>query len=233
MSSKIGQSNRAAIEDRTVFEKKRTEAEAAAQSAKVAAQKEGEKYKQQIRELESTISRLKEIPGAAEREDAFATAQKQLRTTEDKLKSALADVDFMRSRYQDVDSKASQLSNEVNALRIQNGQLQQKASTNLVAAQAQQASNERQAMSQQIASLRAQLQQKDTELAAAHQKINSFGRNTRGGSMPRSPRVAATGVSPRPSRAYAGSASRGTSPSGPGTQFMSYQNQNPRWNSLQ
>ncbi|CAG7558534.1 unnamed protein product [Fusarium equiseti] len=235
MSSKIGQSNRAAIEDRTVFEKKRTEAEAAAQIAKVAAQKEGEKYKQQIKELESTISRLKEIPGAAEREDAFATAQKQLRTTEDKLKSALADVDFMRSRYQDVDSKASQLSNEVNALRIQNGQLQQKASTNLVAAQAQQASNERQAMSQQIASLRAQLQQKDTELAAAHQKINSFGRNTRGGSMPRSPRVAATGVSPRPSRAYAGSASRGTSPSGPGTQFMSYQNQNqnPRWNSLQ
>ncbi|RFN45911.1 hypothetical protein FIE12Z_9833 [Fusarium flagelliforme] len=193
MSSKIGQSNRAAIEDRTVFEKKRTEAEAAAQSAKVAAQKEGEKYKQQIKELESTISRLKEIPGAAEREDAFATVQKQLRTTEDKLKSALADVDFMRSRYQDVDSKASQLSNEVNALRIQNGQLQQKASTNLVAAQAQQASNERQAMSQQIASLRAQLQQKDTELAAAHQKINSFGRNTRGGSMPRSPRVAATG----------------------------------------
>ncbi|KAJ4140853.1 hypothetical protein NW768_000057 [Fusarium equiseti] len=233
MSSKIGQSNRAAIEDRTVFEKKKTEAEAAAQSAKVAAQKEGDKYKQQIKELESTISRLKETPGVAEKEDAFATAQKQLRITEDKLKSALADVDFMRSRYQDVDSKASQLSNEVNALKIQNGQLQQRASTNLVAAQAQQASNERQAMSQQIASLRAQLQQKDTELAAAHQKINSFGRNTRGGSMPRSPRVAATGVSPRPSRAYAGSASRGTSPSGPGTQFMSYQNQNPRWNSLQ
>lgn len=233
-SAKIGLSNRAAIQDRTVFEKQKSKAEAAAQAATVAAQKEGEKYKQRIGELESTINRLKETPGTAQREDALAAAQKQLQMTEDKLKSALADVDFMRSRYQDVDSTASRLSNEVNALKAQNGDLKQKASENLLAIHAQQASGERQIMQQQIANLQAQLQQKDAELVAAHQKLNSFanGRNTRGGSMPRSPRVP-SGVSPRPSRVYTGSASRGTSPSGPGTQFMSQQVQNSRWNSLQ
>ncbi|GKU02993.1 hypothetical protein FLAG1_05384 [Fusarium langsethiae] len=233
-TTKIGLSNRAAIQDRTVFEKEKLKAEAALQAATAAAQKEAEKYKQRIAELESTIGRLRETPGAAEKEDALAAAQKQLRTTEEKLKIALADVDFMRSRYQDVDSTASRLSNEVNALKVQNGDLEQKASANLLAIHAQQASGERQAMQQQIANLQAQLQQRDAELIAAHQKLNSFanGRNTRGGSMPRSPRVP-SGVSPRSSRVYTGSASRGTSPSGPGTQFMSQQAQNNRWNSLQ
>ncbi|CEI39468.1 hypothetical protein FVEN_g8685 [Fusarium venenatum] len=233
-TTKIEWSNRAAIQDRTVFEKEKSKAEAALQAAKAAKQKEDEKYKQKIVELESTISRLRETPGAAEREDALAAAQKKIRTTEEKLKVALADVDFMRSRYQDVDSTATRLSNEVNALKVLNKDLEQKASENLLAIHVQQASGERQAMQQQIANLQAQLQQRDAELIAAHQKLNSFvnGRNTRGGSMPRSPRVP-SGVSPRPSRVYPGSASRGTSPSGPGTQFMSQQAQNTRWNSLQ
>ncbi|RGP77393.1 hypothetical protein FLONG3_4485 [Fusarium longipes] len=232
-STKIGLSNRAAIQDRTVFEKEKSKAEAAVQTAAVVAQKEGEKYKQRIEELESTIERLKTAPETAEREDALTAAQKQLRTTEEKLKIALADVDFMRSRYQDVDSTAAQLSNEVRALKVQNEDLKQKASANLLAIHAQQASGERQIMLQQISNLQAQLQQKDAELIAAHQKLSSFanGRNTRGGSMPRSPRVP-SGVSPRPSRVYTGSASRGTSPSGPGTQFMSQQAQNNRWNLL-
>jgi hypothetical protein len=233
-ATKIGLSNRAAIQDRTVFEKEKFKAEADLQAAKAAMQKEDEKYKQRIAELESTISRLRETPGAAEREDALAAAQKKIRTAEDKLKIALTDVDFMRSRYQDVDSTAARLSNEVNALKVQNEDLERKASANLLAIHAQQASGERQVMQQQIANLQAQLQQKDAELIAAHQKLSSFvnGRNTRGGSMPRSPRVP-SGVSPRPSRAYPGSASRGTSPSGPGTQFMSQQAQNTRWNPLQ
>ncbi|KAL6924432.1 hypothetical protein FSST1_001706 [Fusarium sambucinum] len=233
-TTKIGLSNRAAIQDRTVFEKEKSKAEAALQAAKAANQKEDEKYKQKIAELESTIGRLRETPGAAETEDALAAAQKKTRTTGEKLKVALADVDFMRSRYQDVDSTATRLSNEVNALKELNKDLEQKASANLLAIHVQQASGERQVMQQQIANLQAQLQQKDAELIAAHQKLNSFvnGRNTRGGSMPRSPRVP-SGVSPRPSRVYPGSASRGTSPSGPGTQFMSQQAQNTRWNSLQ
>ncbi|CEF85646.1 unnamed protein product [Fusarium graminearum] len=233
-ATKIGLSNRAAIQDRTVFEKEKSKAEAALQAATAAAHKESEKYKQKIAELESTIGHLREAPGAAERQDALSAAQKQLQITEDKLKAALTDVEFMRSRYQDVGSAAAQLSNEVNALKTQNVALEQKASANLLAIHAQQASGERQAMQQAIENLQAQLQQRDAELTAAHQKLNSFanGRNTRGGSMPRSPRVP-SGVSPRPNRAYTGSASRGTSPSGPGTQFMSQQAQNTRWNPIQ
>ncbi|PTD09807.1 hypothetical protein FCULG_00007975, partial [Fusarium culmorum] len=129
-TTKIGLSNRAAIQDRTVFEKEKSKAEAALQAATAAAHKESEKYKQKIAELESTIGHLREAPGAAERQDALTAAQKQLRITEDKLKAALTDVEFMRSRYQDVGSAAAQLSNEVDALKTQNVALEQKASAN-------------------------------------------------------------------------------------------------------
>ncbi|KAM0346080.1 hypothetical protein ACHAPU_005845 [Fusarium lateritium] len=232
-SNKIGLSNRTALQERTMFEKEKKKIEAAAQTAAEIARREKAEKQEEIRKLESTISRLTENPESIHTE--LSDSRQQLKVTEDKLKSALSDVEFMRGRYQDASAQVSRLTNDNKALTSHNEDLSQKASANLLAIHAQNSSGERQILLQQIASLQAQNQQKDLELATAHQKLNSFanGRNTRGGSMPRSPRVP-SGMSPRPGRsAFTGSASRGTSPSGPGAQFMSNQARSERWSQLQ
>ncbi|KAF9766456.1 hypothetical protein IL306_001147 [Fusarium sp. DS 682] len=227
--TKIELSNRAALQDRTVAEKERLRTEGIAAAAAKVAQKEKEKQQQRIDELEATIARLNESPESAKKEEALNEVKRQLQLSESKLKSALSDVDFMKSRYQDVDSQALRLTNENKLLKAQNEELKQKASETLRAIHAQNAAIERQGLLQQIANLQAQVQQKDAELHNTYQKLTSLasGRNTRGGSMPRSPRVP-SGMSPRPGRAGF-SASRGTSPTGPGQQFMGQQTGNGRW----
>ncbi|KAF4994875.1 hypothetical protein FGRMN_5507 [Fusarium graminum] len=232
-SNKIGLSNRTALQERTLFEKEKKKIEAAAQIAAEMAQREKAQKQEEIRELESRISRLMKNPESVHTE--LSDSRQQLKVSEDRLKSALSDVEFMRGRYQDASAQVSRLTNENKALISQNEDLSQKASANLLAIHVQNSSGQLQTLLQQIASLQAQNQQKDMELATAHQKLNSFanGRNTRGGSMPRSPRVP-SGMSPRPGRsAFTGSASRGTSPSGPGAQFMSNQARSERWSQLQ
>ncbi|KAF4499075.1 hypothetical protein FAGAP_4748 [Fusarium agapanthi] len=230
--SKIESSNRAALQDRTVAEMERLRTEGVAAAAAKVAQKEREKQQQRIDELESVIARLNQNPESAKREEALSEVKGQLQLSESRRTSALSDVDFMKSRYQDVDAQALRLANENKALKIQNEYLEQKASENLRAIHAQNVAMERQELLEQIASLQAQLQQRDAELYNANQRLASIsnGRNTRGGSMPRSPRVP-SGMSPRPRAAF--SASRGTSPIGPGQPFVGQQAGNGRWNHLQ
>ncbi|KAF5631196.1 hypothetical protein F52700_6900 [Fusarium sp. NRRL 52700] len=230
--SKIESSNRAALQDRTVAERERLRTEGVAAAAAKVAQKEKEKQQQRIDELESVIARLNQNPESAKREEALSEVKGQLQLSESRRTSALNDVDFMKSRYQDVDAQALKLANENKALKIQNEELEQKASENLRAIHAQNVAMERQELLEQIASLQAQLQQRDAELYNANQRLASVsnGRNTRGGSMPRSPRVP-SGMSPRPRAAF--SASRGTSPIGPGQPFVGQQAGNGRWNHLQ
>ncbi|RBQ73003.1 hypothetical protein FVER14953_07915 [Fusarium verticillioides] len=230
--SKIESSNRAALQDRTVAERERIRTEGVAAAAAKVAQKEKERQQQRIDELESIIARLKQNPETAKREEALSEVKGQLQLSESRRTSALNDVDFMKSRYQDVDAQALRLANENKALKIQNEELEQKASENLRAIHAQNVAMERQELLEQIASLQAQLQQRDAELYNANQRLASVsnGRNTRGGSMPRSPRVP-SGMSPRPRAAF--SASRGTSPIGPGQPFVGQQAGNGRWNHLQ
>ncbi|KAF5570774.1 hypothetical protein FPHYL_963 [Fusarium phyllophilum] len=230
--SKIESSNRAALQDRTVAERERLRTEGSAAAAAKAAQKEKEKQQQRIDELESVIARLNQNPETAKREEALSEVKGQLQLSESRRTSALSDVDFMKSRYQDVDAQALRLANENKALKIQNEELEQKASENLRAIHAQNVAMERQELLEQIASLQAQLQQRDAELYNANQRLASVsnGRNTRGGSMPRSPRIP-SGMSPRPRAAF--SASRGTSPIGPGQPFVGQQAGNGRWNHLQ
>ncbi|KAF4959807.1 hypothetical protein FGADI_1309 [Fusarium gaditjirri] len=230
--SKIESSNRAALQDRTVAERERLRSEGAAGAAAKVAQKEKEKQQQRIDELESVIARLNQNPELAKREEALSEVRGQLQLSESRRTSALSDVDFMKSRYQDVDAQALRLANENKSLKVQNEELEQKASENLRAIHAQNVAMERQVLLEQIASLQAQLQQRDAELYNANQRLASVsnGRNTRGGSMPRSPRVP-SGMSPRPRAAF--SASRGTSPIGPGQPFMGQQAGNGRWTHLQ
>ncbi|KAF5547307.1 hypothetical protein FMEXI_5216 [Fusarium mexicanum] len=230
--SKIEASNRAALQDRTAAERERLRTEGVAAAATKVAQKEKEKQQQRIDELESVIARLNQNPESAKREEALSAVKGQLQLSESRRTSALSDVDFMKSRYQDVDAQALRLANENKALKIQNEDLEKKASENLRAIHAQNVAMERQELLEQIASLQAQLQQRDAELYNANQRLASVsnGRNTRGGSMPRSPRVP-SGMSPRPRAAF--SASRGTSPIGPGQPFVGQQAGNGRWNHLQ
>ncbi|KAG4264121.1 hypothetical protein FPRO06_02957 [Fusarium proliferatum] len=230
--SKIESSNRAALQDRTVAERERLRTEGVAAAAAKVAQKEKEKQQQRIDELESVIARLNQNPETAKREEALSEVKGQLQLSESRRTSALNDVDFMKSRYQDVDAQALRLANENKALKIQNEELEQKASENLRAIHAQNVAMERQELLGQIAGLQAQLQQRDAELYNANQRLASVsnGRNTRGGSMPRSPRVP-SGMSPRPRAAF--SASRGTSPIGSGQPFVGQQAGNGRWNHLQ
>ncbi|KAJ4249438.1 hypothetical protein NW762_012293 [Fusarium torreyae] len=233
--NKIELSNRAALQDRTMFEKEKQKIETAAQAAAEKARKESEKRQLYIQELESTIARLKENPESAEREREFEEVQKQLQDSDKKRTYMQSDLDFMKNRYQDVDAQAHRLANENKELRAQHEEMARKASENVLAINRHYAATEQQALQQQIVGLKAHIQQQQAELTSAHQKLTNLtnGRNTRGGSMPRSPRVP-SGMSPRPGRVgFAGSASRGTSPAGPGAQFMGQQSGNGRWNHLQ
>ncbi|KAF4953165.1 hypothetical protein FSARC_12459 [Fusarium sarcochroum] len=232
--NKVELSNRAALQDRTMFEKEKQKADTAAQAAAEKAQKESEKQQLRIQELESTIARLKENPESAEREKEFEEAQKKLQDSEKKRTYMQSDLDFMKNRYQDVDAQAHRLANENKELKAQHEDMAKKASVNILEINRHNAATEQRALQQQIAGLQAHIQQQQAELVSVHQKLANFanGRNTRGGSMPRSPRVP-SGMSPRPGRGFAGSASRGTSPAGPGPQFMGQQPGNGRWNRLQ
>ncbi|KAF5018213.1 hypothetical protein F66182_9816 [Fusarium sp. NRRL 66182] len=234
MVNRIQLSNREALQDRTKFEKEKQKVEATTQVATETAKKESERQRQRIEELESTVARLKENPESAEREAMFKQAQEGWRLAEQRLKNTREDVDFMKSRYQDVDAQALRLARENKELKEAHEDLKQKSSANLLAIHQTNSAMEKQVLQQEIRHLQAQVAQQNMDLALAHQKLNSLanGRNTRGGSMPRSPRLP-SGVSPRTGRVgFTGSASRGTSPAGPGAQFMGPSG-NGRWNPLQ
>ncbi|KAM0435287.1 hypothetical protein ACHAPT_003381 [Fusarium lateritium] len=241
--NKIERSNRTALQDRTMFEKEKQKAEATAKAAEETADKERAKLQKHIDELESKIAHLTANSEASKLEDMLREEQGQVQLLKKRLTNAQETNDFMQTRYQEVNGHATRLAAENKELKARHEDLRMRASENLRMIQQINADQQRQALTEQIASLTTQIRERDVMLSYANEEIRTLrnGRpQTRGTSVPRSPRMPI--MSPRPGRAgFASSASRGTSPTaapghegvpGPGVQFMGQQSGNGRWGHL-
>ncbi|KAK1247845.1 hypothetical protein MKX07_000733 [Trichoderma sp. CBMAI-0711] len=241
---RIYETERVALQDRSRFESEKRKIEAAMQSAAAQAEREAEKARKKIMELETTVARLTQDPNASDPQDTplarseklLQEAQAKIAMLEKRLENAHKEADYIRSTYQDAASRASELQSENNQLRKQNEDLSEKAAENSVRIHEIQERNTAHIYLQQIAELKAQIQSRDMELERAREELRQLKngrRETRQSSVPRSPRMGM--MSPRTiARGYGGPSSRGASPaaSGDGMQFYGQQSGNGRWDHL-
>lgn len=238
--NKVERSNRTALQDRSMFEKEKQKAESNAKAAAETAERERKKLQKHIEELESKIAHLTASPEASKLEDMLREEQGQVELLTKRLSNAQTTNEFYQHRYQEVDGQATELATENKELKSRHEDLRTKASDNFRKIQEINASQQWEAMKDQIKQLTAQVNEREHLLNLAHEELRTLrnGRpQTRGTSVPRSPRVPM--MSPRPGRSgFTGSASRGTSPTtapshegfmGPGAQFMGQQSRNGRW----
>jgi hypothetical protein len=243
---KVYESQRAALQDRSRFETERRKIETAMQSAADQSEREAEKAKKRILELEATVARLTEDPNASDPQDTpLAKAEKLLQDTqakvtvlEKRLENAHKDADYIRSLYQDAAETASGLKSENNQLSSQNEDLGKKAAENSVRIHEIQERNTIKIYLEQIAELKVQIREREIELDRAREELRQLKngrRETRQSSVPRSPRMGM--MSPRTiARAHGGPTSRGASPAAgasvEGMQFYGQQPGNGRWDHL-
>ncbi|KAL6889650.1 hypothetical protein HDV57DRAFT_508014 [Trichoderma longibrachiatum] len=242
---RIYETERVALQDRSRFESEKRKIEAAMQSAAAQAEREAEKARKKIAELEATVARLTQDPNASDPQDTplarsenlLQEAQAKITMLEKRLENAHKEADYIRSTYQDAASRASELQSENNQLRKQNEDLRGKAAENSVRIHEIQERNTAHIYLQQIAELRAQIQSREMELERAREELRQLKngrRETRQSSVPRSPRMGM--MSPRTvARGYGGPSSRGASPAAgasEGMQFYGQQPGNGRWDHL-
>ncbi|KAJ4319675.1 hypothetical protein N0V84_006229 [Fusarium piperis] len=238
--NKIERSNRTALQDRTLFEKEKQKAETNAKAAAETAEKERAKLQKHIEELESKIAHLTASPEASKMEDMVREGQGKVDLLTKRLSNAQTTTEFFQHRYQEVDGQATELAAENKELKSRHEDLRMRASDNFRKIHEINANQQWGVLLEQIKQLTAQVKERDVLLNLATEELRTLrnGRpQTRGTSVPRSPRVPM--MSPRPGRGgFTGSASRGTSPTtapghegfmGPGAQFMGQQPRNGRW----
>lgn len=211
---------RTAVEDRTKFNLEKRKAEESLEKAKAAAEKQEEKAQAKIADLEATIARLTGAGGEgtdktplAESEELLKKAEENVESLTKRVKAAQTEGEYARKMYQDASTTAASLRSENVDLTAQIDELRRKASDNLAAIQKTQAESETKTYLRRIRALQIELREREMDLDRTKdelRQIRSARRDTRGGSVPRSPRMGM--MSPRPGRAYGASASRGTSP---------------------
>lgn len=219
-SGKIYKRLRTAIEDRTKFNLERKKAEENLEKAKAAAEKQAETAQAKIADLEATIARLTgagsegtEKTPLAQSEELLKEAESKVDSLTKRVKAAQTEGEYARKMYQDASTTAASLRSENIDLTAQIDELRRKASDNLAAIKKTQAESETKTYLRRIRSLQIELRERELDLDRTKdelRQIRSARRDTRGGSVPRSPRMGM--MSPRPGRAYGASASRGTSP---------------------
>ena len=150
-----------------------------------------------------------------ERDDALTNIDKLNK----KVRAAQNDLEYSRKAYQDASNAHTELSTENKDLKTRVADLEKRASDNLLKIHQLHSRNELAAVNAQIDELQAMLENRERELDRALQELRALKngrRETRGSSVPRSPRTAAV-MSPRTGRgAVGGTGSRGTSPAAGG-----------------
>ena len=162
--------------------------------------------------------RKSSVPGAAK----LGQAQDQIRellADKERLEKRVASVqgnfDFTRDAYQKASSHVTELNSEINDLKEENVVLRRQASENRVRISEIQRASEARQREERIEELEALLKDRERELAKKSEelKIKTNGRReTRGTSVPRSPRLGSGAMSPRPQFARTAGGSRGASP---------------------
>ncbi|KAL7936708.1 hypothetical protein V8C35DRAFT_239356 [Trichoderma chlorosporum] len=243
-TQKVYETQRAALQDRSRFETEKLKMETAMQSAAAQAEKEAEKAKKIITELQATVTRLTEDPNAADPQDTplakteklLHDAQAKVVVLEKRLENAQKEADYIRNLYQDAASTASGLKSENNQLISQNEELAKKASENSVKIHEIQEQNTVKIYMAQVAELKLQMQHRERELELANEELRQLKngrRETRQSSVPRSPRM---GMLSPLTRTYGGPGSRGASPALgagiEGMQLYGQQSRNSRYDHL-
>lgn len=219
-SAKIYKRLRTAIEDRTKFDGEKRKAEEALEKQKTAAEKVEEKHQAKVVDLEATIARLTQGEAGSEEESPLARSEKLLKEAEAKvdsltrsLKASQRESELARTMYQDASMKAVMARNESTELTTQVEELTRKASDTLVAVRKIQAESENKVLLARIRALEADVRERDGDVDRARdelRQVRNARRETRGSSVPRSPRMGM--MSPNPRKAYTANPSRGTSP---------------------
>ncbi|KAL1840735.1 hypothetical protein VTJ49DRAFT_175 [Mycothermus thermophilus] len=201
-----------ALKDRGTFEKQCQQAlqRLEAQTAEV------EPLKQKIKDLENKLAETNNLLANSSNPDVAKLAT--LDKLEKKVQGLQNELDYTRKAYQDASNAHTELQNENKALQARVTELERRASENLLRIHQIHANTEAAEANRRIDELHAILENRERELDRAKEElrfVKNTRRETRQGSVPRSPRTTAM-MSPRPSRAIgsAGAAgpSRGTSP---------------------
>ncbi len=162
-----------------------------------------------------TNSTVPEIAQLAQAQEQMRLLQVDKERLEKRILSIQKDFEFTRDSYQKASSHTTELRNEISELQEQNAVLQRKASENTVRVAEIQRANEAKEREERIDELEALLRDRDQELRKKTEelKIKTNGRReTRGTSVPRSPRMGSGAMSPRPRFAQPAGGSRGGSP---------------------
>ncbi|KAF4512897.1 hypothetical protein G6O67_000227 [Ophiocordyceps sinensis] len=215
----IYKSHREALEDRSSFEAEKLKSDAALRAAAESAQRESDKSKKRIVELEAAVARLTAGPNGQEQSPLAKTStllketQERVEMLEKRLANAHKDGEYVRNLYQEASSSAGAAQAENTELKKQNEHSRKETSEGLVKIHRIQMENTTRELLREIRELKTQTKERESELDRAREdlrQLRSGRRETRQVSVPRSPRTSM--MSPRPGRAYGGSASRGTSP---------------------
>lgn len=162
-----------------------------------------------------TNSVVPEIAQLAQVQEELRTQQADKERLEKRISSMQKEIDYTRESYQKGSAYTTELKNELSDLQEQSVVLQRKASENTVRVAEIQRANETKEREERIEELEALLRDRDQELRKKTEelKIKTNGRReTRGTSVPRSPRMGSGAMSPRPRFAQPAGGSRGGSP---------------------
>lgn len=220
---------------------------ATAQSAKEAAQAQVLAINQRMESRIEDIAKLKEekavlqaelsaaraslssatVPSVAElaqAQESISTLQSEKARLEKKIANIQRDFDFTRNEYQKASNSAVESAAEVSMLKEEAEILRRQASSNLVTVAEIQRSSGNKELEDRIDELEAQVAEYQNELARKNEELKAKmngRRETRGTSVPRSPRLGSGAMSPRPygTIRIGGGGSRGTSPA-PGGEAM-------------
>lgn len=214
-----------ALRDRGTFEKecqKAVEKANAATERLAAKNAEIEALKEKNKVLESKLaeandalanSTVPEIAKLAQAEKDRQEALAAMEKLEKKIRGVQNEADYSRKAYQDASNAHTELSKENQELKAQVAELGRRASENLLKIHQIHAQNEVNEILRHLDEVQALRENRERELERAKEELKYLKngrRETRQGSVPRSPR---TGVmSPRPARGMGGPGSRGTSP---------------------
>jgi chromosome segregation ATPase len=158
------------------------------------------------------------VPEAAELAKAQAeinTLQADKERLEKRISTMQRDFEFTRESYQKASSAAAELGNELSVLNDEKNNLRRKASENMIRIAEIQRSNETKEREARIEELEAQLKDRELELWKKHEELKARTngrRETRGTSVPQSPRMGSGTLSPRPQYMRPASGSRQNSP---------------------
>lgn len=191
-----------AIRERNIFEEERNkmfkEKEKAQKSLDIS-QARATKLLEEKQELEARLQELANsdnpnTTAAAQRELDLASSRENAATLERQLAFLKKDVEYARSRYQDASDKAAALGEDNTALKSQVAELEKRASDNVVKLREMSADAARQDAWRLYQDEKAQRLSAERELDRKNDELRNYksrfgGRETRGSSVPRSPRV--------------------------------------------